>query len=205
MERIQQIQLSKHWKKNLVKQKKMSYGNIDYVDHTQVTQKLIALIPDVHISINHNVGEGGYVYDDYTTQDGDIKRILTGVAVTISGTIDGQYRTVDEVGMCDKPFEGEGAKPPANNGERAKECMSDGIKRCGLRLGVGVELYGKDQVAWLSSFLSGNLNGDTEVKKETPKPKPKDTNEKIDNAKAMIDKAENNLNELLEVKAEGTK
>jgi hypothetical protein len=201
VERIQQIQLSKHWKKDVVKQKKMPYGTIDYVDHTQVTQKLIALIPDVHISINYNAGNGGYIYEDHTTQDGDIKSILVGVSVTVSGTIDNRYRTVDEVGMCDKPFEVEGGKSPANNGERAKECMSDAIKRCGLRLGIGLELYGKDTNSWVSSFLEGNLESETKKEKTNDKPK-----EEVKQAQELIDNAENNLNELIgDYKAEETK
>jgi len=180
VERIQQIQLSKHWKKNLVKQKKMSYGNIDYVDHTQVTQKLIALIPDVHIAISNDTGEGGYIYDDYTTQDGDIKRVLTGVAVTVSGTIDGQYRTVTEVGMCDKPFFVEGGKKVSNNGERAKECISDGIKRCGMRIGIGLELW--DTEVWLNDYLQD--------KPATTKSKPKTTNnnDQLKQNKEKLDK-----------------
>jgi hypothetical protein len=152
----------------------MSYGSIDYVDHTQVTQKLIALIPDVQITINYNVGEGGVFYDDHITQDGEIKRILTGIAVSISGNIDNQYRVVEEVGMCDKPFEVEGNKPPANNGERAKECMSDAIKRCAMRLGVGIELYGKDSNAWLYDYLGGHMGLSEDLDpKEDPKEDPK--------------------------------
>ena len=157
----------------------MSYGSIDYVDHTQVTQKLIALIPDVQITINYNVGEGGVFYDDHITQDGEIKRIITGIAVSISGNIDNQYRVVEEVGMCDKPFEVEGNKPPANNGERAKECMSDAIKRCAMRLGVGIELYGKkdkkdpnadSSSAWLSAYLGGDMGSSEDLDpKEDPK------------------------------------
>ena len=153
-----QILLSKEWNTDIVKQKPTSYGKIDYVDHTQVTQKLIALIPDVQITINYNVGNGGMLYDDAYTTDGETKKVLTGVALSVTGTVDGKYRVVEEIGMCDKPVDGINGKPPLTNGERAKECMSDAIKRCAMRLGVGIELYGKDANNWLSGYLQGTKN-----------------------------------------------
>jgi len=147
-ERKTQIELSKAWNKSFVKQLKMSYGSIDYVEHTQVTQKLIALIPDVQMKLE------SYVYDKVEDEHGIRRKFLTGVVYTISGTIDGEFRTVTEAGMCDKPFFAEGNRKVSNNGERLKECISDAIKRCAMRLGVGIELY--DTQSWLSSFLSGS-------------------------------------------------
>ena len=147
-ERKTQIELSKAWNKSFVKQLKMSYGSIDYVEHTQVTQKLIALIPDVQMKLE------SYVYDKVEDEHGIRRKFLTGVVYTISGTIDGEFRSVTEAGMCDKPFFAEGNRKVSNNGERLKECISDAIKRCAMRLGVGIELY--DTQSWLSSFLSGS-------------------------------------------------
>lgn len=162
--RTDQIKLSREWNKAVVKKLPVSYkkDGISYVDHTQVTQRLIALIPDVQFKA------GSFIYDDYEDLEGRRRKILTGVEYTIEGTIDGHLRSVTEVGMCDKPFEVEGRKP-ANNGERAKECISDAVKRCGMRLGIGIELY--DSSAWLSAYLeSPNLIAN-KPKKEKPKPK----------------------------------
>tara|TARA_R100001015_G_C4634802_1_gene202162 strand:+ start:3350 stop:3958 length:609 start_codon:yes stop_codon:yes gene_type:complete len=152
--RADQIKLSKAWNKAVIKKLPVSYkkDGISYVDHTQVTQRLIALIPDVQFKL------GCHIYDKYEDLEGRQRKILTGVEYTIEGTIDGHFRSVTEVGMCDKPFDVEGRKP-ANNGERAKECISDAVKRCGMRLGIGIELY--DSSAWLSSYL--------EPKEEKPK------------------------------------
>lgn len=157
--RADQIKLSKAWTKAVIKKKKVSYkkDGISYVDHTQVTQRLIALIPDVQFKAGH------HIYDKYEDDQGKQYKFLTGIEYTIEGTIDGHFRSVTEVGMCDKPFEyapkEDGSKPRViNNGERAKECISDAIKRCGMRLGIGIELY--DSSAWLSSYL--------EPKKEKP-------------------------------------
>ena len=150
--RADQIKLSKAWTKAVIKKKKVSYkkDGISYVDHTQVTQRLIALIPDVQFKSGH------HIYDKYEDDQGKQYKFLTGIEYTIEGTIDGHFRSVTEVGMCDKPFEyapkEDGSKPRViNNGERAKECISDAIKRCGMRLGIGIELY--DSSAWLANYL----------------------------------------------------
>ena len=158
--RDQQIALSKDWNKSVIKQLKMSYGSIDYVEHTQVTQRLIALIPDIQMILGH------HIYDTVEDDNGIQRKFLTGVEYTLKGTIDGHERSVTEVGLCDKPFFTEGNKKVANNGERAKECISDAVKRCAMRLGVGIELY--DTSAWLNSYLNGVDNKDTQKQIEDP-------------------------------------
>ncbi len=176
--RTDQIKLSKAWNKAVVKKLPVSYkkDGIDYVDHTQVTQRLIALIPDVQLKA------GSFIYDDYEDLEGRRRKILTGVEYTIEGTIDGHFRSVTEVGMCDKPFEVEGRKP-ANNGERAKECISDAVKRCGMRLGIGIELY--DSSAWLSSYLEDDK---LIANKTKPKPKPKPKDPVVEKVKVDLEK-----------------
>ena len=176
--RSDQIKLSKAWNKAVVKKLPVSYkkDGIDYVDHTQVTQRLIALIPDVQLKA------GSFIYDDYEDLEGRRRKILTGVEYTIEGTIDGHFRSVTEVGMCDKPFEVEGRKP-ANNGERAKECISDAVKRCGMRLGIGIELY--DSSAWLSSYLEDDK---LIANKTKPKPKPKPKDPLVEKVKVDLEK-----------------
>jgi hypothetical protein len=180
--RTTQIQLSKAWNKKFVKQKKQSFGDVDYVDHTQVTQKLIALIPDLEMKL------GSYVYDKIEDENGNTRKFLTGVDYTISGTIDGEFRTVTEAGMCDKPFYNEDPRKISNNGQRLKECISDAVKRCAMRLGVGIELY--DSEAWLSNYLDkdqGIVEHDTKVKytqSKTTKPNENDLangKQKMDN------------------------
>ena len=176
--RTDQIKLSKAWNKAVVKKLPVSYkkDGIDYVDHTQVTQRLIALIPDVQLKA------GSFIYDDYEDLEGRRRKILTGVEYTVEGTIDGHFRSVTEVGMCDKPFEVEGRKP-SNNGERAKECISDAVKRCGMRLGIGIELY--DSSAWLSSYLADDK---LIANKTKPKPKPKPKDPVVEKVKVDLEK-----------------
>tara|TARA_R100001440_G_scaffold28100_1_gene45652 strand:+ start:1855 stop:2466 length:612 start_codon:yes stop_codon:yes gene_type:complete len=143
--RLQQIILSKPWNKKLVKKLNKGFGDIDYVEHTQVTQKLIAVSPDWHFDINE------YIKDTVEDMNGIQRTFITGVQVTIQMKIDGQYLSRSEVGMCDKPFFHSDPSKVYNNGQRAKECVSDAIKRCAMRFGVGIELYDTD--AWISEWL----------------------------------------------------
>ena len=196
--RSDQIKLSKPWAKAVIKKLNVGYkkGGIDYVEHTQVTQRLIAIIPDLQMTT------GKFIYDDYEDDQGRTKKILTGIEYIIEGTIDGQYVKRAEVGMCDKPFEyapkEDGSKTRVlNNGERAKECLSDAVKRCAMRLGVGIELY--DSTSWLSDYLEGSSEKKKEFKKilDQPKkqedPKQQDQKEQVDLDKLIeskdIDKA----------------
>ena len=145
MQRLQQIILSKPWNKKLVKKINKGFGEIDYVEHTQVTQKLIAVSPDWNFEV------GDFIYDTVEDMNGIQRTFNTGVKVTINMKIDGEYLTRDEMGMCDKPFFHSDPNKVHNNGQRAKECVSDAIKRCAMRFGVGIELYDTD--AWISEWL----------------------------------------------------
>lgn len=174
--REMQVALSKKWNDKFVKKLPVSYKKegIAYVEHTQVTQRLIAIIPDVNMEIKE------MLYDNFTNPNtGEEKSILTGIVYKISGTIDNEFRIVEEIGMCDKPFYN--PNPEKNikiltNGERGKECLSDAIKRCGMRLGIGIELYESD--VWLVDYLAPQPKLEkkpkaTQDKKEVVDPKPK--------------------------------
>ena len=126
--RTDQIKLSKAWNKAVIKKLPVSYkkDGISYVDHTQVTQRLIALIPDVQFKL------GCHIYDKY------------------------------------------------------EECISDAVKRCGMRLGIGIELY--DSSAWLSSYLESPDLIANKPKKEKPKPKPKPKDPVVEKAKVDLEK-----------------
>jgi len=196
--RTTQINLSKAWNSNLIKKLDVGYkkGGIDYVEHTQVVQRLIALIPDVKLEM------GNLIYDKFTDPNtGEEKDIVTGVIYTISGTIDGSFRTVTEVGMCDKPFynpDPTKQRKIHNNGERAKECISDAIKRCGMRLGIGIELY--DTQAWLVDYLEPKSKVDPKDQ-QISKPEPKKENETIGAIKVDLENIDKVVKDLSEKKS----
>jgi len=149
MQRLQQIILSKPWNKKLVKKLNKGFGDIDYVEHTQVTQKLIAVSPDWNFNIEK------YIEDTVEDMNGIQRTFIAGAQVSITMKVDNEYLTRSEVGMCDKPFFHSDPNKVYNNGQRAKECVSDAIKRCAMRFGVGLELYDTD--AWLSDYLEKEI------------------------------------------------
>ena len=84
MSRSTQIQISKPWNKTFVKSANKGFGNVDYVEHTQVTQKLIALIPDLDITT------GDIIYDKIEDVNGVSRKFVTGLRVILTGTVDGK-------------------------------------------------------------------------------------------------------------------
>ena len=95
------------------------YG--EYVPHHVVTQALLAILGP----INLEVGEVFY-------GDG---HIVEGCLVTITTMIDGQIVSVTEVGDCENPSNWK------TQGARMKDAISDGVKRCAARLGLGLHLW----------------------------------------------------------------
>lgn len=96
----------------------------DYVSHDAVTQKLLAVVGpfdlDVVELIRDNEGR------------------VDGCLVRLTCEIDGLRVSVTEAGECDN------ADVKKTNGERAKHAVSDAIKRCAMRLGVGLHLWADD-------------------------------------------------------------
>jgi hypothetical protein len=102
-------------------------GRGSYVSHDVVTQKLLYVL-------------GGYSTHVVEvlrgdTKNGDHKNVVVGVLLSLSCTLDGQPVTITEVGDCENP----GNWP--HDGARMKDAMSDAIKRCAMRLGVGLHLW----------------------------------------------------------------
>ena len=94
-----------------------------YVPHGIVTQFLLGILGpyDFHI--------------DDVVRDAD--GTLTGCLCTLTVEIDGRVTSVQEVGECENPSNWK------TDGARLKACASDGIKRCAMRVGLGLHLWHK--------------------------------------------------------------
>ena len=94
-----------------------------YVPHGIVSQFLLGIVGPYDFAI------------DTLVRDAD--GTLTGCLCTLTVDIDGRTTSVQEVGECENP----------NNWKkdraRLKACASDGIKRCAMRLGLGLHLWHK--------------------------------------------------------------
>ena len=94
-----------------------------YVPHGIVSQFLLGIVGPYDFAI------------DTLVRDAD--GTLTGCLCTLTVEIDGRVTSIQEVGECENP---NNWKPA---GARLKACASDGIKRCAMRLGLGLHLWHK--------------------------------------------------------------
>jgi len=112
------IKLAKPFAASLVKQKPGSFAAA-YVSHSEVTQSLLGIVGPYSTEVKH------IIYN----ADGNVEGIILALKVTI----DGEQVVVEEAGAVER-------KVP-NNGEALKDCVSDAIKRCAMRLGLGLHLW----------------------------------------------------------------
>jgi hypothetical protein len=104
----------------------------DFVSHDVITQRLLAIVGPFDTDVRELIRD----------PDGTI----TGCLLALTCEVDGRPTTIVEVGDVEHAGNAE------NNGARAKLAASDAIKRCAMRLGVGLHLWSQDAYvlpAWL--------------------------------------------------------
>lgn len=85
-----------------------------------------------------------------------LTNVVVGAVCRLRVVMDGQPMVVEEVGDCEDPHNW------AHDGARGKDAMSDALKRCAMRIGMGVHLYARDpqdfilREALRSKFESGD-------------------------------------------------
>lgn len=109
-----------------------------YVPHDVVTQALLAIVGPYDLEV------GEILKGD----DGKVE----GCLVTLSVTIDGRPTRVTEIGDCEQPGNW------MTQGARMKDAISDGVKRCAMRLGLGLHLWAQ-QDYFLYEQLKPNGDG----------------------------------------------
>jgi hypothetical protein len=108
-----------------------------YVPHDVVTQALLAIVGPFDL----DVGEV------FFGEDGKVE----GCLVTIAVMVDGRHTVVTEIGDCEQPTNWK------TQGARMKDAISDGVKRCAMRLGCGLHLWAQEDY-----FLYDQLRKDAE-------------------------------------------
>ncbi len=120
MDKETQKKLTKNFPKEVVKKApKGKYG--DYVPHHLYTQRLVDVIP------------GGYDYTYEVVRGADNSIIGAKCKLYIKST----DQTIEEVGDVDV----NAVNRNITESELLKLAVSDGIKRCCMRLGIGLELW----------------------------------------------------------------
>jgi hypothetical protein len=111
--------LAKRIPKSYIKQKPGGFS-ADYVSHADIQQMLIAKLgtpPSQEITQIIRNSEGQ----------------VQGVVLRMVFVIDGETVVIDEIGECERPG--------SNDGLNAKNAVSDAVKRCAMRTGLGLELW----------------------------------------------------------------
>ena len=118
----QLYELSRPFPDRLVKQKPGKFA-ASYVEHSVVSQRLLEVVGPHDFAIDRIV----------TSPDG----VVVGCTATLTVEVDGRRVSITEVGDVERP-------DPAANGTNLKNASSDAIKRCAMRLGVGLHLWSQD-------------------------------------------------------------
>ena len=110
---------------------KGKYG--EYVPHSAVTERLLAVVGPftqrvTEIIRNHDTG------------------MIDGCILELSFEIDNKWVTVQEVGDVENPA------MKKTDGARLKDAVSDAVKRCAMRAGLGLHLWSQDDY-FLDSML----------------------------------------------------
>lgn len=130
----QQTSLAKPFRASLIKKNPTGYG--DYVPHSAYVERMLHTAPfDFEIvEIIRGEFQNG--------KSGEIRTGVVGCLARLSATIDGERRTVIEVGDCEIPSNW------PHDGARLKDAASDAFKRCCMRgFGLGLHLYCGDSYA----------------------------------------------------------
>jgi len=124
-------------------------GGGDYVSHSVVVQKLLAVVGPFDFAIVELIR--GDVPGSAPNPAGTSRRardgvpaltnVVVGALCELTVQYEGRPVTIREVGDVEHPHNW------PTDGARAKDAASDAIKRCAMRLGVGLHLWAGDE--WL--------------------------------------------------------
>ena len=117
----QLYELSRPFPESLVKQKPGKFA-ASYVEHSVISQRLLEVVGPHDFAVDRVL----------TSADG----VVVGCTATLTVEIDGRRVSITEVGDVERPGD--------NNGTNLKNAASDAIKRCAMRIGVGLSLWSQE-------------------------------------------------------------
>lgn len=134
-----------------------NHSRMPAMEHTVVTQLLLAIV-------------GPYNFERVEVLRGGTKKnpdanVVTGVVARLTVEIDGKTVSVEDAGGL------ENAMNPDGDGERLKHCMSDALKRCAMRLGLGLHIWA-DNHYFLDELLARQTTEPEAETAPTPAPAP---------------------------------
>ncbi len=132
----QLAQLARKFPDSLVKQKPGKFAAA-YVEHGVIVQRLLEVVGPFTFRVDTPI----------TNADGTV----VGCLATLEVVVDERFVSVTEVGDVEHPS--------GNNGSNLKNASSDALKRCAMRLGLGLHLWTGDAYYLDRSLSKENADG----------------------------------------------
>ena len=109
----------------------------DYVAHPTINERLLQVVGPFSFEVVDVIR--GYAAEIKTSRNTFAARenAVVGVVARLIVTIDGRTVSIDEVGAEDNPA-------MKGDGDNLKSSLSDALKRCAMRLGLGLHLWSGD-------------------------------------------------------------
>ena len=123
----QLMELSKVFPDKFIHKNPTGFG--DYIQHSVIRQRLLSVLGGYSQEVKQVLRE------KLTDKQGVEKEVIVGVVLALTGEIDGELVTVEEVGDVEQPFNWK------SDGARLKDAVSDAVKRCAMAFGVGLHLW----------------------------------------------------------------
>jgi hypothetical protein len=129
----QLIELSTPFPANLVRPAPQGkYG--EYVPHPTVTERLLSIVGPFDFEVTEVIRGFAEEVKGKEKTYAFREDAIVGCLATMTAVIDGRHTTVTEVGSEDRPA-------MHNDAENLKNAASDALKRCAMRMGLGLHLW----------------------------------------------------------------
>lgn len=143
----QLTRLARPFPQGLIHQNPSGAGRGDYVSHSVVTEKLLAVVGPFSYEIRQ-------IFRGRVKGKEDLGDVVVGCTAALTVTFDnGHQVTIEEVGDCERP------ENWPHDGARMKDAASDAIKRCAMRLGVGIHLWSQTEFSLHTQLEQRQGNG----------------------------------------------
>lgn len=124
---------------SLVESRRGAGRSFDYVSHSSINELLLQHLGGFDLEVMEIIR--GFVPKVETSNKTYPERQggIVGVVARLTVLIDGERRVIEEVGTCENPA------MKSHDGDCLKDAMSDALKRCAMRIGLGLHLWSGDR------------------------------------------------------------
>jgi hypothetical protein len=130
----QLLDLSRPFPNRVIHDNPSGYGS--YVAHHLYVQRLLMHVGPYSFELVEVI-RGAAPADRKAEDQTPLEGVIVGVVMRLTAEIDGMVVRIEEVGDCEQPSNW------PHDGARLKDAMSDALKRCCARIGLGTHLYAK--------------------------------------------------------------